>query len=70
MLHLKGVQSLLACDFLQQGQKSYIQKHYAAMLQKYPPITTHWENIKINDSLSVKIGTNGEFLVQQNRIVK
>ena len=67
MLHLQGVQSLLACNLLQQGQKSYIQKHYAVMLQKYPPITTHWENLRINDNLSVKIGTNGEFLIFQRR---
>lgn len=65
MLHLQGVQSLWSCNLLEQTQKSDIQKHYAEMLKKYPPITTHWENLKLNDRLSVKIGTDGNFVIQQ-----
>lgn len=60
---VQGVQNLLACELLEESQKITIQRHYASMLKKYPPLTTHWENLKINNTVSVKIATDGVFSI-------
>lgn len=62
-LRLQGADDLWACNLLQNTQKKKIQEHYAQMLKKYPPITTHWENVIIDDKVSVLLATNGIFSI-------